>query len=163
MRKLLIGLIAVLLFSCTLSHPNDTVLINNSDREVAVYLAGASRVTIPAGESRTVSTRTDMNPIQRLQRFSPDKRVLVSYNNSTLTFEFRDRESFYVTITQNSTGQAGILSAGGWTEPDEIPFDQSGRVYTPRPRFIAILADGSELQPRYTRDDNGNFLVTIGN
>jgi len=168
MRKLLIGLSAVFLFSsCQLSYPDDTVLINHSSRHVTVNLAGADAIELyPHGQpdyTRTIRTLTGMNPNQRLRGFSPDKRVYVRYNNSTLAFEFRDRESFNVTITHNLTGLSGTLTADGWM--DSINFNPlgAGMVYTSRPRFSAMSENNAPLPVFYNRNVDGSFNLTIGN
>ena len=177
MKKLLLVslpflIIGFFLASCQLSSPNDTVLVNHSSRTVTVNLTGASGIIIaPQGEPgsiRTVETRTDMNPQCRMQSFSPHKRVFVRYTNSSLTFDFFDRDSYEVRIL-NRTGYAGILTAEGWM--DHIPFaisntEQAGlnwRVYTPRPRFTATTSDGARLAVLPPEKVGNVFTVIIGN
>jgi len=170
--KKLLGLaifVAGLFVSCTLNYPDDTVLTNHSSREVTVNLTGAGEITLAAyGNSystRTVTTLGNINPGERMQRFSPNRRVYFRYTNSSLAFEFFDLPSFQVNIL-NLTGQAGVLTADGWM--DEISFTDSGYeqtnvglVYTPRPRFTA--KSGDLLLTVSQERDGDTFTVTIDN
>ena len=89
-KLLLITGIVFLLTSCTLSSPSDTVLTNHSSETVTVNLAGARGIAIPPGQTRAIETRMDMSLAQRIQSFSPNRRVSARYTNSQLLFEFHD-------------------------------------------------------------------------
>jgi len=158
-----------LLASCQLSSPNDTILTNRSSRTVTVNLTGANEITlaphVQSGYSIAIETRTDMNPSRRMQSFSPDQRVRFVYTNSILTFEFFDRDRYEVRIL-NLSGQAGVLSAGGWM--DNISFgsqntEQLGGwfVYTGQPAFTART--GNYYLPVIFNRSGAAFYVTIGN
>jgi len=165
MRKIaLFASISILLLSCTLSYPNDTVLTNYSSRTVTVNLYGADRITLSPGESISIETRRDMNPRDRMQSFSPDRRVHFVYTNPTLTFEFFDRDRYEVRIL-NLSGWAGTLSADGWM--DNTPFGSQNTaqeggwfVYTGHPRFTARA--GSYYLPVLYRREANVFFITIG-
>jgi len=165
MRKVIFfAAITILLLSCTLSYPDNTVLTNHSSRTVTVNLYGAERITLAPGESTSIETRRDMNPRERMQSFSPDQRVRFVYTNPSLTFEFFDRDRHEVRIL-NLSGQAGVLSAGGWM--DSVPFgaqntmQAGGRfVYTSQPIFAA-RASGFYLPVMHRRETNV-FFITIG-
>ena len=169
MRKILlaVSLAVVFLFaSCTLSSPNDTILTNHSSRVVTVNLTGASGITLAPGESIAIETRTDMNPRERMQSFSPDQRVYFVYTNSILTFEFFDRDRYEIRIL-NLSGQTGVLSAGGWMNNASFSAqntEQAGGwfVYTGQPEFAARA--GNYYLPVLPPNRVGNvFFVTIGN
>ena len=148
MKKFIpIVVIVFLLASCQLSSPNDTILTNHSSRTVTVNLRGASEIVLaPHGQpgySTAIETRRDMNPRERMQSFSPHQRVRFIYTNSTLTFEFFDRNRYGIRIL-NLSGQAGVLSADAWM--NNPPFgsqntEQAGGwfVYTGRPAFSARI------------------------
>ena len=172
MKKLL-GLaifVACLFVSCTLNYPNNTVLTNHSSREVTVNFTGAGEIILaPSGypySTRTVTTLGNMNPGERMQSFSPNRRVFFRYTNSSLAFEFFDLPSFQVNIL-NLTGQEGVLTADEWM--DEISFTNSSTeqtnaawlVYTSRPRFTA--RSGDFLLPVLWDRVGDIFTVTIGN
>ena len=169
MRKILfISLfLNMLLFSCDLSNPNNTVLVNNSiDKTVIVKLIGIDDIVIIPGQTIEIETLTRMNPSSRLQSYSPDRRVFYEYKNSSLTFEFYDRDSYEVRIL-NLTGKAGRLTASGWM--DTINFTNSNTeqmntnwlLYTKNPEFTAITTDGYPLQVLFLFTNN-IFKVTIG-
>jgi len=159
------AVISIFLLSCTLSYPNDTVLTNHSSRTVTVNLYGANRITLSPSESVSIETRRDMNPRERIQSFSPDRRVRFVYTNPALTLEFFDRNRYEVRIL-NLSGQAGTLSADGWMDSTSFGAQNTeqamGRfVYTRQPVFAA-RAGGFYLPVLYSKEANV-FFVTIGN
>ena len=97
-KLLLITGIVFLLASCQISSPNDTVLVNHSSETVTVNLTGASGITLAPGESRAIETRMDMSLAQRIQSFSPNRRVSARHSNSQLLFEFYDLPYFEMQI-----------------------------------------------------------------
>ena len=154
-----------LIVSCQLSYPNDTILTNHSSRVVTVNLARASTITLALGESASIATCRYMNPRERMQSFSPNQRVYFVYTNSTLTFEFFDRDRYEVRIL-NLSRRAGVLSAGGWMNNASFGAQNTEQtsgwfVYTRQPEFTARA--GNYYLPVLSPRQVGNvFFVTIG-
>ncbi|MDR0512030.1 MAG: hypothetical protein LBG93_02850 [Treponema sp.] len=171
MRKLFFPFV-VLLFafaSCTSRYPGDTVLVNHSSRTLTLNFTGTSEITLaPHGEpgsTMSLTTLRGVNPIQRMQGYTPNKRVRFEYTNSALIFKFFDRQVYEVKIS-NFSGYDGKLSADGWMK--EISFSSSTAnqenpdawlVYTSRPRFTAVTENHSVS---VSHKKTGNvFYVTI--
>ena len=170
MRKLFFPIV-VLLFSfvsCTANYPGDTVLINWSSHEIILNFTGVNEITLaPFGEpgnSVSLTTLRGVNPIHRVQSFSPNKRVRYEYTNANLTFKFFDRQAYELKIL-NLTGQNGKLSANDWMDEIDYSFiagDQENPnwlVYTSRPRFTAVTGDNHHSVSY--RQTGNVLLVTI--
>ena len=161
-------IIAVFLFgSCDEDQYYYHTAINYSaTHTVTVNFNRVSDVIILApGESKEVAFKKGTSGEFGIISYSPDKKVSVSYGNSTSECKFYDRKSYEVRIL-NLTGFAGTLSAEGWM--DEINFiassDEQSNVlwllYNDKPKLTALTTDGYLLSVLYTRD--GNIIkVTI--
>jgi hypothetical protein len=160
-------IILPMLFSCEFNNWADTIIKNNSVFPVTFKFSNTEQINLPDGSQTTFPTKA----YQRLESYSPDKRVYFSYSstNDGYTGEFDTRQSWTVKVI-NSLGQTASLSADDWMDSiDDIPDgDQSdnpdcqGEVYTANPNFTVIASNGFPAAAVYNRDiETGNFLVTI--
>jgi len=169
MKKTILNiLLFIILTSCSLSKPDDTVLTNHSENKIiTISLIGADEITLSPDGSINIETLGSMNPSNRMQWYNPSKRVFYTYNNASLSFDFYDRDFSMVEIL-NLSGKIGVLTADDWM--DDIIFDDSDneqsdenwRLFTAKPKFKAETDANFPLSVSYNLE-NGVFKVTIGN
>jgi len=149
-----------ILFSCTLSEPDDTIITNHStDKIVTVKFLHTDIVLLNPGQSLSIKTIKTVNPSKSVEYYSPNKKVSYIYTNPSLKFDFYDRDSYAVKIF-NLTGKAGILSADGWM--DDINFSDTiseqinmkWLLYISNPKFSAVTDDGFPLSVLFLKNDN---------
>jgi len=156
-----------LFFSCEFNNWADTIIKNESDFTVTFKFDNTEELSISAGTQTAFPTKA----YQRLESYSPDKRVCFTYSsaNDGYTGEFHTRQSWTVKVI-NSLGQTASLSADDWMDSiDDIPngdqsneTDYQGKVYTEKPIFTVVTSSGFPAAAVYNRDsETGDFLVTI--
>ena len=165
--KALCLIIFLLLLSCELNNWADTIIKNISDFPVTFKFNNTEELSISAGKQTTFPTKA----YQRLEAYTPDKRVYFTYSatDDGYTGEFHTRQSWAVKVI-NSLGQTASLSADGWMDDIEnIPSGDNSdnpnyqkKVYTEKPNFTVVTSNDFPAAAVYNRDSvTGDFLVTI--
>ena len=156
-----------MLFSCDINNWADTIIKNSSDFPVTFKFSNTEELSISTGKQTTFPTKA----YQRLESYSPDKRVFFTYSstNDGYTGEFHTRQSWTVKAI-NGLDQPAALSADDWMDNIEnIPSGDNSnnpsyqkKVYTEKPNFTVVTSSGFPAAAVYNRDsETGDFLVTI--
>jgi hypothetical protein len=160
--------VLAIFFSCGGNNWDDTIIENVSEFGVTFEFSNTGQIDLPAGGKTTFPTKT----YQRLESYSPDKRVYFAYEatNEGYTGWFRNRQSWLVKVINDTGGKAALSDSGGWMDSiDDIPkgdqsneTDYQGQVYTDKPNFIVTETENNfPAVAVYNRDAGGAFNVTI--
>ncbi|MDR2499461.1 MAG: hypothetical protein LBD37_00090 [Treponema sp.] len=157
--------------SCGGHDWSDTVIVNNTEEEVAFKFTGRDEMRLSKGEQAVFTTEA----YQRLEYYAPDKRAVYTQtvSDSGFTGEFFPRQRWPLRVI-NTLPIAVSLSAGGWMEdiltipagynrevenPDPWP---GVYLYTPDPVFTVTTATNYGGRAEWSRDDaEAWFTVTI--
>lgn len=171
MKKTHLYILIIILLTAFIGCDDDQyyyhTAVNNSSRTVTVSFYRAKKeVELAPGESKKIALEKETNGKTGIKDYSPNKRVVASYSGSKGICNFKDRDSYTVSIL-NLTGKSGTLFADGWM--DDISFSTSSSeqtniswiIYTRTPNFTASL-DDYPASVSFLPDGDG-FKVTIGN
>jgi len=164
MRKLLFILgITFILYSCTLSYPDNTILTNYSnDQTITIKLIGINDIVLLPGQSTSIETITSVHSSKRMQSYDPSNKIYYVY--TSLSFSFYDRESYEIRLL-NLSGKSGKLNSTfmdtiNFSSSNSEQFNTSWLLYNTNPKFTAITDDGFPLSVNFLFDSNV-FKITI--
>ena len=152
------GVLLILFTSCAANNWDDSIITNNSDYQVKFKFNHTKEYQLEIGERVEFKTEA----YQRIQDYSPDKRVVFSYNatNTGYTGEFNTRQSWTVKVN-NITGEKASLSADDWMDEmkDILPGkdddeNHTGKIYTKTPSFTVKTESGFPAFAEYSKSDD---------